>query len=224
MQAEKIYTKKFRFYDKTQNEELIVIIPEVLDPNYGFYIWPCAPVLAQYVWFFREEIKRKHILELSAGTALPGIVASKCNAASVTLSEHILSPNCLKHCANCCATNSLDNLPVIGITWGLFSPELISLPPMDIILVSDCFYDSKDFDDIFVTLSYILEKNDKCEIWCTYQIRSTDKSLAYHLEQWNLTCVYIPLSSFEANGPCVADSNYPGNHTIEMLKIFRKNT
>ncbi|CAE1300571.1 METTL23 [Acanthosepion pharaonis] len=130
--------------------------------------------LAQYVWFFREEIKRKHILELSAGTALPGIVASKCNAASVTLSEHILSPNY--------------------------------------------------FDDIFVTLSYILEKNDKCEIWCTYQIRSTDKSLVYHLEQWNLACVYIPLSSFEANGPCVADSNYPGNHTIEMLKIFKKNT
>lgn len=224
MQAEKFYTKKFRFYDKKTQNELIVVIPEVLDPNYGFYVWPCAPVLAQYVWFFREEIKGKHILELSAGTALPGIVAAKCNAASVTLSEHILTPNCLKHCVNCCANNGLENVSVIGITWGLFSPELLNLPPVDVILASDCFYDSKDFDDIFVTLSFIFEKNDKCEFWCTYQIRSTDKSIAYLLERWNFTCDHIPLESFEANGPSVAESNFPGNHTIEMLKISRKKT
>ena len=31
----------------------------------------------------------------------------------------------------------------MGITWGQFTPNLFKLPKVDIILGSDCFYDTK---------------------------------------------------------------------------------
>lgn len=38
----------------------------------------------------------------------------------------------------------MGGVEVIGLTWGVFSPFLINKsPPYDIILASDCFYDSK---------------------------------------------------------------------------------
>ena len=32
---------------------------------------------------------------------------------------------------------------ILPISWGLFSQEMLELPPQDIILASDCFYDTK---------------------------------------------------------------------------------
>lgn len=32
-------------------------IIELVDANYGLYVWPCAPVLAQYIWFYRDHVK-----------------------------------------------------------------------------------------------------------------------------------------------------------------------
>lgn len=37
---------------------------QVLDPSYGMYVWPCAPVLAQYIWYQREYIRGKRVLEV----------------------------------------------------------------------------------------------------------------------------------------------------------------
>ena len=38
---------------------------QIVDPSYGMYVWPCAPVLAQYVWFNRHNIRGKTVLEVS---------------------------------------------------------------------------------------------------------------------------------------------------------------
>lgn len=42
-----------------------------------------------------------------------------------------------------CALNEVDNAKVMELTWGVFSPTLLALPPPNIILASDCFYCSK---------------------------------------------------------------------------------
>lgn len=39
--------------------------------------------------------------------------------------------------------NRLPHVPVLGLTWGRLSPELLSLAPIDIILGSDVFFDPK---------------------------------------------------------------------------------
>lgn len=44
-------------------------------------------------------------------------------------------------------------LEILALSWGIFSPALLELGPQDIVLASDCFYDSKGdglSDDFFV--------------------------------------------------------------------------
>lgn len=38
-----------------------------LEGDYGLYTWPCAPVLAQYVYSQRASLKGKRVLEVSSG-------------------------------------------------------------------------------------------------------------------------------------------------------------
>jgi len=86
-----------------------VVIPEQLAASYGLYIWPCAPVLAWYVWLhqvmsalnrlskytirfsiiFKDDIFNKEVLELGSGTALPGLLCSKIGAKKVWLSDEV---------------------------------------------------------------------------------------------------------------------------------------
>lgn len=37
---------------------------QVMQPSYGLYVWPSAPVLAQYIWHKRDQIKGRQILEV----------------------------------------------------------------------------------------------------------------------------------------------------------------
>lgn len=50
---------------------------------------------------------------------------------------------CLEQARQSCAANGLDGVKVIGITWGLYNPAIVSLSAVDVILGSDCFYDTK---------------------------------------------------------------------------------
>ena len=88
MQTEKL----FEFSDprhSAEDENLKVTIVETIDAHYSLYVWPCAVVLAQYLWCNRSKLLTgKHVLELGAGTALPSIVAAMCGKpASVTITD-----------------------------------------------------------------------------------------------------------------------------------------
>ena len=61
----------------------------------------------------------------------------------MTLSDSCQLPRCLENCRASCNVNGLDKVKVIGITWGQISPDLMELEQVDIILGSDCFYDTK---------------------------------------------------------------------------------
>ncbi|XP_062875006.1 methyltransferase-like protein 23 isoform X2 [Trichomycterus rosablanca] len=186
------------------------------------YVWPAAVVLAQYVWTAQETLQNKSILELGAGASLPGIVAAKCGA-HVILSDSAELPQCLKNSKRSCELNHLPDVPVLPLTWGEISPELTALLPVDIILGSDVFYEPEDFEDVLVTVSFLLRRNPSGQFWTTYQERSTDWSIEALLHKWNLQCSHVPLDSFHANKKHLAGSTLPGNHTIQMLIITHKN-
>ncbi|XP_034394790.1 methyltransferase-like protein 23 isoform X2 [Cyclopterus lumpus] len=135
-------SKVFTFKDDQRSPPvcLSVSIPEVLDPHYGMYVWPCAVVLAQYLWTRRETLRGKKVLELGAGVSLPGVVAARCGA-QVTLSDGAKTPLCLDNCRRSCEANGLLDVGVLSLTWGEVSPELLLLPELDIILGSDVFYE-----------------------------------------------------------------------------------
>ncbi|KAL0993405.1 hypothetical protein UPYG_G00107390 [Umbra pygmaea] len=214
--VQKVFT--FEEYKDDTRQSLNVSLPEVLDPHYGMYVWPCAVVLAQYVWTHRQHLIHKSVLELGAGVSLPGVVAAKCGA-QVILSDSAEIPLCLENCRRTCKENDLPNILTVGITWGEISPDLLLLPSLDIILGSDVFYEPEDFENVLVTITFLLRKNPEAQVWTTYQERSADWSIESLLHKWNLQCVNIPLENFSANKEQLAGSTLPGNHTVQMMII-----
>lgn len=214
MQVERV----FYFKDELNSDKIEVRIPEIVDPQYGMFTWPAAPVLAQYIWYNRDQVEGKHVVEIGAGTALPGLVASLCGA-NVTLTDKEEYPQCLENCRQSCHANGQTAIQVVGITWGQFTPNLLKLPKADIILGSDCFYDTKDFDDILATVSFLMVKNYQAKFWSTYQERSSSHSIEDLLKKWGLKGIQIPLEGFNANDGNIGGSNLSDLHTIQMLEI-----
>ncbi|XP_039980019.1 methyltransferase-like protein 23 isoform X2 [Xiphias gladius] len=182
------------------------------------YVWPCAVVLAQYLWTRREELKDKTVLELGAGVSLPGVVAARCGA-KVILSDSAKTPPLLENCRRSCEANGLRDVVVLGLTWGEVSPDLVLLPKLDVILGSDVFYEPQDFEDVLVTVAFLLRKNPRAQFWTTYQERSADWSIEPLLRRWKLNCVNIQLENFDADKSELAGSNLPGRHSVQMMII-----
>nr|XP_046271077.1 methyltransferase-like protein 23 [Scatophagus argus] len=215
--------KVFTFEESKQStpESLSVSIPEVLDPRYGMYVWPCAVVLAQFLWTRRAELRDKTALELGAGVSLPGVVAASCGA-KVILSDSAESPLCLENCRRSCEANRLRDVVVVGLTWGEISPDLLLLPKLDIILGSDVFYEPQDFEDVLVTVAFLLRRNPTAQFWTTYQERSADWSIEALLRRWKLSCVDVQLGTFGADKLELAGSSLPGSHSVLMMVVTLK--
>ncbi|CAL1542226.1 unnamed protein product [Lymnaea stagnalis] len=205
--------KIFTFNNKSTREVLTVKIPELTDADYGLYIWPCAPVLAQYIWLRKGFITGKKVLEIGAGTALPGIVAAKCGA-KVILSDSTNYPLCLDICHKSAELNDVTEISVVGITWGQVTSVLVNLPKLDIVLASDCFYDSKDFEDVVMTLSYVLHRNPNAEVWCTYQERSSERSIEHLLDKWELYGEEVDAPAMDT-----VTTTFEG-HLLHVIKLF----
>lgn len=62
--------------------------------------------------------------------------------ADVILTDSVHSPSCLENCMKSCQANGVEDVKIVPLTWGQYSPEMINVLP-DIILGSDCFYDTK---------------------------------------------------------------------------------
>eukprot|EP00794_Sanderia_malayensis_P014241 gene14241-15726_t len=177
-------------------------------------------VLAQFIIHNKSKVNKKAVLEIGAGTALPGIVAAKCGA-TVILSDAYRYQNCLSNARKACLANSLDetSISVASLTWGEFSSDLLEVPKIDIILGSDCFYSPEEFESILVTVSYLMEKNVDCVFWTTYQLRSSSWSLEYLLDKWDLQCTNIPLNTFGGDADNLGGHCMSERHTIKMLEI-----
>ncbi|XP_053144865.1 histone-arginine methyltransferase METTL23 isoform X2 [Hemicordylus capensis] len=163
------------------------------------------------------------IPEIGAGVSLPGIVAAKCGA-EIILSDNAELPECLDNCRRSCQMNNLSGMNVVGLTWGQMSPSLLDLPPVDIILASDVFFEPEDFEDVISIVYYLMEKKRRVQFWTTYQVRSADWSIEGLLYKWDMESTSVPLQSFDANKEQLAGSSLPGRHTIEMVIITHKAT
>ncbi|CAL1686855.1 unnamed protein product [Lasius platythorax] len=206
--------------DSEGEDSLEILIPELLQANYSFYTWPCARVLAWYLWEHRENLLGKRVLEIGAGTSLPGILASKCGAI-VTLSDSANQPRTLQHIRRCCEVNGIaDQVRIVGITWGFFLSSLFTLGQLDLIIGSDCFYEPTLFEDIVVVVAFLLEKNPRARFLCTYQERSADWSIEHLLNKWGLSCMHVTLDNLGTNSN-VNLHELMQDHTIHLLDIHR---
>ncbi|EHA99398.1 hypothetical protein GW7_06412, partial [Heterocephalus glaber] len=199
--------------------------PPPADSNAGERGLPGHVVRAQHFRFSGETgsgaedpVLEIRVPQIGAGVSLPGILAAKCGA-EVILSDSSELPHCLEICRQSCQMNNLPQVDVVGLTWGHLSQDLLALPPQDIILASDVFFEPEDFEDILSTVYFLMQKNPNVQLWSTYQVRSADWSLEALLYKWDMNCVHIPLETFDADKEDIAESALPGRHTIEMLVI-----
>lgn len=179
--------------------------------------------MAWYLWERRSYLPSLQVLELGCGTALPGILAAKCGA-KVTLTDNCILTKTLSHIQRACTLNGLvpgQDIEVLGVTWGLLLNSLFSLERLDLIISADCFYDPTVFEDILVSVSFLLERNPTAKFIFTYQERSADWSIEALLKKWNLCARHINTDDLgKASGVDLIE--ILGNHTIYLIEITRQ--
>ncbi|RWS26258.1 methyltransferase-like protein 23 isoform X1 [Leptotrombidium deliense] len=210
--------KQFTFTDERCRESLTVKI----NSRYGLHLWPSAPVLSQFIFFNRDLFADKNVIELGAGTSMPGIVAAKIGA-KVILTDAHQNEDCFRVCKHNVTLNDLSIgnevdscVRIMQLTWAYFTEDMYRLKHVNFIIASDCFYDQKDFEDILATVSFIIENSEnKCAVFYTsYEERHAEWNIECLLRKWDLQCEYIELTDFSASHLC-------NNHTIHLLKIMK---
>uniref|UniRef100_A0A453N1W5 Methyltransferase like 23 n=1 Tax=Aegilops tauschii subsp. strangulata TaxID=200361 RepID=A0A453N1W5_AEGTS len=180
-----------------RDHDLRVDIVENIEEDYGMFVWPCSVILAEYVWQQRPRFSRSRVVELGAGTSLPGLVAAKV----------------LDNIQQICSLNNA-NCTVLGLTWGDWDEPVFDLHP-DIILGADVLYDSAKFDDLFATVTFLLENSPGAVFITTYHNRSGHHLIEFLMVKWGLKCLKL-LDGFSFLPSCKADS-LQGN--IQLVEI-----
>ncbi|PNT65746.1 hypothetical protein BRADI_3g01870v3 [Brachypodium distachyon] len=160
----------------------------------------------------RDHHLRVDILELGAGTSLPGLVAAKVGA-NVTLTDIADNTEVLDNIRQICGVNDA-NCNVLGLTWGDWDEPIFDLHP-DIILGADVLYDSAKFDDLFATVTFLLESSPGAVFITTYHNRSGHHLIEFLMVKWGLKCLKL-LDGFSFLPSCKAAS-LQGN--IQLVEI-----
>ena len=89
MEKHLVFADNLNCKDASLCPRLHVVINEIIDADYGLYVWPCSVVLSKYLYHHRSHLlKGKSILEIGAGTGLPSILAVKCcNPSRVVITD-----------------------------------------------------------------------------------------------------------------------------------------
>ena len=112
---------------------------ESAEESNAAFTWPCARVLAHWVLSERAWLAGKTVLELGAGTALPGLVAAFCGA-RVTLTDQ--DEAALRAARASAALNGL-SCAYVPLAWGDWA-ALAAQPSADLVLGSDVLYERDD--------------------------------------------------------------------------------
>ncbi|GAB2279421.1 hypothetical protein Dimus_014061 [Dionaea muscipula] len=169
-------------------DSFTVAIIENMQEEYGMFVWPCGIVLAEYVWQQRRRFFGTSVLELGAGTSLPGLVAAKLGA-NVTLTDDSNRLEVLENIRKVCDLNKL-NCEVVGLQWGVWDPCIFNVHPQ-IILGADVLYDSSAFNDLFSTVTFLLENVPGSVFITTYHNRSGHHLIEFLMVKWGLKCMKL---------------------------------
>ena len=163
------------------------------------------------------------MVELGCGVALPGLLAARLGC-DTTLTD---VPPLVLH--NARASAALNNIAcrVVALKWGEFNEGLFDLAtqdkPPDILLGSDCFYDSKAFDDLLFTISYFFDQNPACVFVTTYQERNVDRSLWHLTLKWGISLkeILAPDVDLETPAEGMLDPEAVGESSVHLLVLSR---
>lgn len=175
--------------------------------------------------------------QIGSGTSLAGLVAAKRGSRVVladkftSQSRDLLVRNVTDNecrISDCWSPDPLvDTVPAVrlmALTWGDVGPDVSSLPLLDFVLASDCFYDESDFEDIIVTIAYLLKEKGHENSCCltSYQLRNSEWNISCLMHRYGLEGNEVPLQHFEATSHQLLGSKLPGFHTISLFRLKLK--
>jgi predicted nicotinamide N-methyase len=100
---------------------------------YGAMLWPASIALAHQLLGERDELRGKRVLELGAGTGIPGIVAGTLGARVLQIDRSEIA---LHLCARNKERNHATTVEVRGAEWDTFQSDT----QFELILGSDVLY------------------------------------------------------------------------------------
>lgn len=208
--------------------DICIQIHELLDPDFGCYLWPSAMAMASIIHSISHPGQR--ILELGAGIGLPGLLLGKMgNKVMLTDSEEYTQV--LSNLRRAVSTNDLDLVcEVMPLTWGHFNDPAFDVVEKgyDLIIGCDVLYDPSSFESLFATVKLILNYSPGARFLTTYQERSSKRNVDGLLERWGLTGKSVPFDFFseveerlvlKVNGSQVPYTD-PGLGSVFLLEIW----
>ncbi|XP_058009111.1 uncharacterized protein LOC110642233 isoform X2 [Hevea brasiliensis] len=181
-------TSRHVFGDNLEQPAFSISIIENMKEEYGLFVWPCSVVLAEYIWQQRERFSGAAVVELGAGTSLPGLTAATLGS-DVTLTDDSNRLEVLDNIRKVCELNKLE-CKVLGLTWGVWDEFIFSLKPK-IILGADVLYEASAFDDLFATVTFLLQNSPGSVFITTYHNRSGHHLIEFLMVKWGLKCVKL---------------------------------
>lgn len=185
--------------------------------SFGAHVWPSAFVLARAVVAHAASLPSRRgplplmgccVVELGAGCGLPGLAAAMLGA-RVTLTDAANDDAALRTCAAAVEANSpalpsaggAHAVSVMPHTWGAFTGRFVSeAPAPDLVLGADVLYDTSQFDAVFASARWLLERGRRAgrsegapEWWVAYHPRASQRSLRPLLLKWGMTAETLPL-------------------------------
>ncbi|RKP10001.1 putative methyltransferase-domain-containing protein [Thamnocephalis sphaerospora] len=211
-----------------------VSVTERIDPAFHCYVWPSALVLAKYVWAKRAYFgSTAAVIELGAGTGLPGLLAAKLGAQVYLTDKALALPalqqtivdNALCRQADASATRRGTAQPW-PLGWGKFTSDgllglLAAAPPITWILGADVFYEPASFEAVLATVAYILRVHPQACFVTAYQERSATRSIQPLLERWGLAGRRVPSVTLDRDAGLDNHDDYDSSsmHSVDLYEI-----
>ncbi len=189
-----------------------VTVQEVMDPNFGFYTWPSAKMLASFLWRRPRICADRAVVELGSGTGLVGAVAAK-QSQQVLLTD-LQQAALLRNIRATCALNGLDNARVRPLVWSEVPASLLA-EQCDLILGADVLFDPRLYDSIFCTVRRL-----GAPLLTVRQRRGLDdcdgdvfdpRAVA---RKWGLAAVTLPFDTEEDH------ERLPGEGSLELMVFY----
>ncbi|KAL7081821.1 hypothetical protein ACP275_14G062600 [Erythranthe tilingii] len=104
---EEMTTISHHYFSSTEDDGFSIRIIENMKEEYGLFVWPSSIILAEYIWQQKSRFSGVNVVELGAGTSLPGLVAAKVGA-HVTLTDDSNRSEVLDSMKRLCNVNDLN--------------------------------------------------------------------------------------------------------------------